>query len=135
MRGWVHDPAMRSFGVKLLLLAGVMGGLAFGDFLTRPTPSARSEAAPVLHADVETPLTQSAPDVVSVDINHGSAEAFERLPGIGPVLAERVLRYRRNNGQFNSLADLQQVKGIGVKRFARLRPYLRLGRTNSSPEQ
>ncbi len=135
MRGWVHDPAMRSFGVKLLLLAGVMGSLAVGDFLTRPTPSARSEAAPVPHADVETPSTQSTPDVVSVDINHGSAEQFERLPGIGPVLAERVLRYRRNNGQFNSLADLQQVKGIGVKRFARLRPYLRLGRTNSSPEE
>ena len=72
-------------------------------------------------------------DVGHVDINRGSVEELRRLPGIGPVLAERVIQYRREHGKFASIRDIQNVKGIGVKRFAQLEPYIRIdGKTLAS---
>jgi hypothetical protein len=52
-----------------------------------------------------------------VDVNHGSVEDLEALPGIGPKLAERILAAR----PFASTSDLQRVPGIGKKRWAQLR--------------
>ena len=55
-----------------------------------------------------------------VDVNHGSVEDLEALPGIGPKLAERILAGR----PFASTADLQRVPGIGKKRWAQLQPVV-----------
>jgi hypothetical protein len=55
-----------------------------------------------------------------VDVNHGSVEDLEALPGIGPKLAERILATR----PFARTDDLQRVPGIGKKRWAQLRPVV-----------
>jgi len=61
-----------------------------------------------------------------VDINRAGLEELESLPGIGPVLARRILEFRETNGPFRRSRDLLLVRGIGEKRMARLEPYITL---------
>jgi competence protein ComEA len=62
----------------------------------------------------------------TVNINTASAEELERLPGIGPAMAERVIEFRRENHGFKTAEDLLQVSGIGEKKFAKLQPFVRV---------
>jgi competence protein ComEA len=52
-----------------------------------------------------------------ININSATARELESLPGIGPVLAERILEFRKNNGIFRRIEDIKGVSGIGQKRF------------------
>ena len=52
-----------------------------------------------------------------------SAADFNLLTGIGPVIAERIIRYRQNNGGNMSVEDLQSIEGIGEKKYNALRIY------------
>jgi len=61
-----------------------------------------------------------------VVLNTADAQELERVPGIGPSLAARILAFRQQNGPFQRLEDLMQVSGIGPKKFAKMRPFLRL---------
>ena len=138
MREWSIRtcPTAYSFGVKLLLLAGTVGFLSLAGLLQ--SPSTQSQALPVQQVGTSsvrlpTPQPVTVAGVGHVDINRGSVEELRRLPGIGPVLAERVLRYRRENGKFATIRDIQNVKGIGVKRFAQLEPYIHIDPKTPSP--
>lgn len=55
-----------------------------------------------------------------VNVNGADAAALEALPGIGPVLAERIVADRAANGPFVSIQDLDRVSGIGPSLVARL---------------
>jgi competence protein ComEA len=59
-----------------------------------------------------------------LDLNRAGPEDFESLPGIGPVLAERIMVYRKSNGGFRTVDELRQVKGIGQKKFTKVRPLV-----------
>jgi len=61
-----------------------------------------------------------------VNINTASAELLVTLPGIGPVLAERIIAYREEHGHFTALEDLLQVSGIGEKKLAALEDFIRV---------
>jgi len=68
----------------------------------------------------------TAPSQGTVNINTADAEQLQRLPGIGPAMAERLIAFRKENGGFKSAEDLLQVSGIGEKKFARLQPFVRV---------
>jgi competence protein ComEA len=55
-----------------------------------------------------------------VDVNRATAEELTTLPGIGPVLAERILAHREANGPFTSPGELREVAGIGERTFQTL---------------
>ena len=59
-----------------------------------------------------------------MNLNRANARLLTRLPGIGPKKAEAVVAYREAHGAFASVADLQQVRGIGPKTVEKLAPML-----------
>ena len=61
-----------------------------------------------------------------VSLNSATESDFESLPGVGPVLAGRILSWRTQHGSFSSIDDLQNVPGIGPKVFANLASYITL---------
>jgi competence protein ComEA len=62
-----------------------------------------------------------------LDLNGASREDLERLPGIGPVMAERILRLRQELGRFQGVEELQSVRGIGPATIERIRSVVIIG--------
>lgn len=67
-----------------------------------------------------------SPENSQININSASAEDLQRLPGVGPGLAERIVEHRRRFGPFRRPEHLMLVDGIGKERFDRLRKYVRV---------
>ena len=61
-----------------------------------------------------------------LDLNTATATDLETLPGIGPTLAEAIVRQREKMGRFQSVDDLKQVRGIGEGRFADIKELVRV---------
>ena len=66
---------------------------------------------------------------VTININQASARDFEKLPGIGPELARRIVAYREKHGPFRRVEDLLVIRGIGPKKWKAIRPHLRIDRS------
>jgi competence protein ComEA len=62
-----------------------------------------------------------------VDLNAATLEQLDALPGIGPVMAQRILDHRSDHGPFRTIEELAEVPGIGERRLADLRDRLRVG--------
>jgi comEA protein len=67
-------------------------------------------------------LAPSTPELLN--INTASAEELQTLPNIGVQMAQRIVDYREQYGEFASVEALQKVKGIGAKRLEKLRPFV-----------
>jgi competence protein ComEA len=61
-----------------------------------------------------------------VDLNTATAAQLQTLPGVGEVLAQRILDWRAANGRFSSVNQLREVSGIGERRFADLKSRVRV---------
>jgi len=61
-----------------------------------------------------------------IPLNQAAAEDLDRLPGIGPGLALRIIEYRQLIGNFSSLDQLMEVKGIKEKTLEKIKKYLTL---------
>lgn len=64
----------------------------------------------------------------SVDINTATVEQLMSVPGIGQVIAQRIVEFREKNGPYGSVDDLLKVQGIGEKSLARIRERLSAGK-------
>ncbi len=65
--------------------------------------------------------SSSASRLSAININTASAAEIERLPGIGPVLAERIVAHRQENGPFRRVEHLMMVRGISDRKFREIR--------------
>ncbi|NPV13479.1 helix-hairpin-helix domain-containing protein [candidate division WOR-3 bacterium] len=59
-----------------------------------------------------------------LDINQATAEQLEALPGIGSVIAQRIVEYREKHGGFKTVDELLEVTGIGPKRLAGIKDFV-----------
>jgi competence protein ComEA len=62
----------------------------------------------------------------TLDLNTATQAQLEELPGVGPVLAGRILAWRTENGRFSAVEELQEVAGIGDATYAELAPLVRV---------
>ncbi|MGD8329199.1 MAG: helix-hairpin-helix domain-containing protein [Acidobacteriota bacterium] len=96
-------------------------------FLAAAPLAAVAPAAP--HAALVAQTQQEQAEVKPVDINTASAEELQKVPGIGEALARRIVEFREENGRFEKVDDLLNVRGIGVTSLEKLRPYLSVKQT------
>jgi competence protein ComEA len=61
-----------------------------------------------------------------ININRATIGEFDSLDGIGPVIAARIVAFRKTNGPFSTIEDLQKVSGIGVVKFAQIKAKIRV---------
>ncbi|GLY90051.1 hypothetical protein Airi02_079800 [Actinoallomurus iriomotensis] len=79
------------------------------------------------------PPPSAAPDALGtsvpaapIDLNSATAGQLDQLPGVGPVLAQRIVDYRTQHGGFRSVDELRQVSGIGEAKFADVKGLVRV---------
>lgn len=71
-------------------------------------------------------LAPGAPGSAQLDLNTATVEQLQQLPGVGPVLAQRMADFRTQHGGFQSVDQLRAVTGIGERRFAELKDQVRV---------
>lgn len=79
---------------------------------------------PLPHEAFEEPQSSTVRGDV-IDLNRAGAPRLEALPGIGPTLAERIVRQRIMDGPYRAVDDLIRVQGIGPQVLRGLRPHVR----------
>ena len=72
---------------------------------------------PAQHVIVQSHQTQST----KIDINRADAQELERLKGVGPAIAKRIIEYRQKHGRFMKPEDIMNVRGIGQKTFEKIK--------------
>ncbi|MGE0471081.1 MAG: ComEA family DNA-binding protein [Nitrospira sp.] len=93
------------------------------------TPALHERTPKIQEIDSQTRETQQGQSLL--DLNRASAGEFEALPGIGAVLAQRVIAFRTSAGGFRTIEDLREVKGIGLKKFDRIKSLVTVSGSRS----
>ncbi len=88
----------------------------------RHLPPLRAEGAP--SPALAAAWNETLADARRVDVNTADVAELERLPGVGPTMARRIIAYRMVHGRFLSPGELSNVKGIGPKLIAELNGYI-----------
>lgn len=109
---WADGPATRA--VAVFILAACVFGAAWSAGRGREGGAGAGGATGGAGADVR------------LDLNTAEADALAALPGIGPVMAARIVAHRASIGRFGALEELDGVPGIGPARVAALRPHLKV---------
>ena len=100
-----------------------------GETLPPGRRAARRRSAPEQRAVRRRPVAGSraaGASAVPVDLNSADAATLDTLPGVGPVLAQRILDWRTEHGRFASVDELGEVSGIGDKLLAQIGPKVRV---------
>ena len=119
-------------GSRLDDLVGRAGGLTGEADVTSVNLAARVGDGEVVRIPARStsvptqPAAGTATAAARVNINTASMADLERLPGIGPVLSERIVAYREANGPFTSLDQIAEVDGISTGLLEQLRPMITL---------
>ncbi len=119
------NPKERTALVFLVAVLLVGAGVAVH---RRHVQARRLAASPIV---VENPADTTDVDTGLLDLNRAKKYELEALPGIGPVLAGRIIDYRERHGGFSSVSELRNVAGIGPKRYAVLREMVTVGYPDS----
>jgi competence protein ComEA len=78
-------------------------------------------AAPVY---AKTAATNLVAEVEAININTSSVEELQKISGIGPKLAARIIEYRDQNGVFSAPEDIMNVRGVGEAKYAKIKDIL-----------
>ena len=126
--GWVRSPGVVQLPEGSIVADAVE---AAGGFRIGADSHTLNLAAPLAGGDqvyVSGP-GQDSPgptDDGKIAVNRATASELEKLPGVGPVLAERIVAYRDVNGPFQQVEDLLDVPGIGESKLASMRDAVRV---------
>lgn len=128
---WTEGERRGALLVAALLVMGTLHDAWRSARPPAPAPPAASGRGAEAIAEPLSAPAAGAPDsgaaAARLDLNSADAHALDALPGIGPVLAERILRERRRLGGFRSAEELLSVPGIGPRLYERISPRVRVG--------
>ena len=111
--------------ILIFLVAALILGITISAFRKARPPVAVSvekfNAERYRAATMESYLSDDA-----IDLNTADAGELEKIKGIGPALASRIVEYRRQNGDFASVDDIKNVRGIGVALFEKIKSKIKV---------
>ena len=119
---------LRSLLVKFAMLAATVAAVLWIGWPApkEETSKAQPDQPMVVQVPATSPVSAVSPvkAVSKVNLNRASADELQTLPGVGPVLAQRMVDWRKAHGRYRTVDELQEVKGIGKKRLEQLRPLV-----------
>ena len=121
--------------VLLAAVTVLFVGFTLGLFVGRNSGSgtvtlaipAQMQTAPTAAATAPTQTVPEETVSFPVNINTADADTLAALPGIGQVLAERIVAYRRQNGSFRAIEEITNVEGIGEKKAEAILELITVG--------
>lgn len=121
--------------VLLAVVTALFVGFTLGLFVGRNTGSgtvtlavpAQMQTAPTTTATAAAETVPEETVSFPVNINTADADTLTALPGIGRVLAERIVAYRRQNGSFRAIEEITKVEGIGEKKAEAILELITVG--------
>ncbi|MBW8483564.1 ComEA family DNA-binding protein [Actinomadura parmotrematis] len=123
----VSDAIQAAGGVRPNASTGTLNlarKLADGEQIPVGIPPPPQQAAPPATSPPGSPASGASAPGTPLSLSTATADQLDQLPGVGPVLAQRIVEYRTQHGPFRSVDQLQEVTGIGARRFADLRPLI-----------
>lgn len=114
-------------------LAGILAGRSIQADRVEISPLLQQAEATVSEKDASISagsITQESPAQIGtvpvnmVNINTASLEELDKLPGIGPSIAQQIIDYRTEHGAFNNIYELINISGIGEKKLAAILDYI-----------
>lgn len=128
--GWVADPGVVELheGAIVADAVAAAGGMRRGaraDLINLAAPLGDGEQVVVPGPESGDVPTAPAGDGV-ISLNRADAGELEGLPGVGPVLADRIVAHREQVGGFERVEDLLQVPGIGESKLAAIRDLIKV---------
>lgn len=128
---------MKKATIVLFAFLGVFLALIMGIFIGRQSisgmvvipevPVTSTHSVDSIVEDIEENRQTNSGESGKVNINTASVSLLQTLPNIGSVLAQRIVDYREENGNFLVPEDLLMVEGIGEKRLDEIREYITVG--------
>lgn len=127
--GWVNSPGVVSVTEGSIVADAIdlAGGLRLGavvDMINLASPVRSGDQ--IIVPGPNQSVGNGAGDGGLIALNRATASDLQALPGVGPVLAERIVAYREANGPFSVVEDLLQVPGIGEAKLASIRDLVRV---------
>jgi comEA protein len=112
-RDWSRTPAA-------MVAAGILAIASFTGLIWSMTTNSK----PVMHIQQDQMTSTDAPAQVLIDLNSANQTELQLLPNVGPTLAQHIIEHRTSHGPFETLEDLDRVKGIGPKTIAGLTDWV-----------
>lgn len=110
--------------ILTIAFVGFIAGMLVGRNIGKEPATIQISTEP---SALQTQPTLEQSSVISEDrinINTASAKVLDTLPGIGPVLAQRIVEYRQTHGPFEHTSDLSKVEGIGPEKLLSVLDYI-----------
>ena len=106
---------------RFVFFCSALAALSASSCVRLPRQHAPAGAVEIRHAAQTPPRDVTTPHL---NINRATREELERLPGVGPALARRIVEHRERHGAFRRVEHLLAVRGISERRFAELRAHV-----------